>query len=303
MTLSGKSGGYAAALCILALVTAACMSPASPGSATQGFASGGTPADPAQEHEKNRQNLPPDAAVAACSGKISGDVCQFTDREVTVSGTCDEKPGVLSCAPGKSVSEGQAPEPKITRQLAISFTMTQDPGSTPTTPTTSAAGTSPFVLASDAGADGGTLPDEYSCDEAGASPALFWTGAPAGKKEFALMMTTVPVDGSIRWNWVLYHIPATATRIVRNGSEIGTLGTGSHGTVAQYDPPCSQGPGAKLYTFTLYALSASPDLPANPEEVTGPVLTGAISSITLDKAVLNLNHARAGTAGGSFVRS
>jgi hypothetical protein len=61
-----------------------------------------------------------------------------------------------------------------------------------------------------------------------------------------------------------------------------------------YDPPYSQGPGAKLYTITLYALSTSPELPANPEEVTGPVLTGAISSITLDKASLNLNHSRTG---------
>jgi len=138
------------------------------------------------------------------------------------------------------------------------------------------------------------MPDEYSCDGSGSSPVLSWSGVPDGTKEFALMMTTLPVDGSTRWNWILYHIPGTATGIARNGSSIGILGTGSHGTVMMYDPPCSQGPGAKMYTFTLYALSASPDLPASPEEVTGPVLTNAISSITLGKASLNLNHARAG---------
>ena len=58
-----------------------------------------------------------------------------------------------------------------------------------------------------------------------------------------------------------------------------------------YDPPCSQGPGPKIYTFTLYALSASPDLPAG-EQVTGPALTNAISSITLGKASLSLGYSR-----------
>jgi phosphatidylethanolamine-binding protein (PEBP) family uncharacterized protein len=151
-----------------------------------------------------------------------------------------------------------------------------------------------FTLTSEAGTDGGTMPGEYSCDGSGSSPALSWSGAPAGTEEYVLMMTTIPVDGSTRWNWVLYHIPGTATGIARNGSSIGVLGTGSHGTVIMYDPPCSQGPGAKIYTFTLYALSASPELPANPGEVTGPVLTSAISNITLGRASLNLSHARAG---------
>jgi hypothetical protein len=36
------------------------------------------------------------------------------------------------------------------------------------------------------------------------------------------------------------------------------LGVGSDGPGTVYDPPCSQGPGAKLYTYTLYALSESP---------------------------------------------
>ena len=64
----------------------------------------------------------------------------------------------------------------------------------------------------------------------------------------------------------------------------------------QYDPPCSQGPGPKTYTFTLYALSGSPSLTADPAQVTGPALTGAIAPVTLGTASLNLSYSRpAGT--------
>jgi len=214
------------------------------------------------------------------------------DRESLVYGTCNEKPGIRACAPEKSGPDGQVTMAKSIPRITTSFPVTPQPGTTTTTlPVTVSAGT--FVLKSDAGSDGGTLPDEYSCDGAGASPELSWSGAPAGTTEYALMTTTLPVDGSTRWNWILYHIPGTATGIARNGSFIGILGTGSHGTVMQYDPPCSQGPGAKLYTFTHYALSGSPVLPANPEAVTGPVLTtSAITPVTLCTASLNLNHAR-----------
>jgi phosphatidylethanolamine-binding protein (PEBP) family uncharacterized protein len=149
-----------------------------------------------------------------------------------------------------------------------------------------------FVLTSSAGTSSGTLPAEYTCDGAGATPALSWTGAPAGTKEFALMMTTLPAGGSTRWNWVLYGIPGTTTGLAKNSTGVGTTGTGSHGTVMQYDPPCSQGPGAKVYTFTLYALSASPALPLSADKVTGPVLTSAITPVTLGKASFSLSYTR-----------
>jgi len=149
-----------------------------------------------------------------------------------------------------------------------------------------------FSLASEAGIDGGTIAVEYTCDGSGSTPALSWSGAPAGTKEFALMMTTIPVDGQTRWNWVLYGIPGSMTSLVKNSAGVGTLGTGSHGTIMTYDPPCPQGPGDKVYTLTLYALSGSPTLPGNAAQVTGPVLTDAISSLTIGTASLDLSYAR-----------
>jgi PKD repeat protein len=149
-----------------------------------------------------------------------------------------------------------------------------------------------FSLTSNAGVDGGALPTDHTCDGTGSSPALSWSNAPADTKEFALMMTTLPVEGGIKWNWVLFGIPGTTSFLTKNSSGVGIPGVGSHGYTLGYQPPCSQGPGAKLYTFTLYALSASPTLPGAAEQVTGDVLTEAISSVTLGSASLNLSYAR-----------
>ena len=158
------------------------------------------------------------------------------------------------------------------------------------TPPSQTGGT--FTLTSPVGADGGTLPAEHTCDGTGVSPALSWLNGPSGTREFALMMTTLPGDGTTKWNWVLYGIPASTTGLAKNSSGVGTLGVGSDGPQAAYQPPCSQGPGAKLYIFTLYALSATPSLPVPANQVTGAVLTGAIANITLGSASLRLSYAR-----------
>jgi len=42
-------------------------------------------------------NLPPQAAIDACSSKEIGDTCEFSDNGNTAQGVCDDKPGVLAC--------------------------------------------------------------------------------------------------------------------------------------------------------------------------------------------------------------
>lgn len=162
----------------------------------------------------------------------------------------------------------------------------------PATPAAPSVTGGALTLISPVGADGGTLPADYTCDGPGSTIALSWSNAPAGTREFALMMTTLPGDGTTKWNWVLYGIPVTTTGLARNSTGVGTLGVGSDGPQAAYQPPCSQGPGAKLYTFTLYALSASPTLPVAASQVTGAVLTNAIASITISSAALKLSYTR-----------
>ncbi len=158
----------------------------------------------------------------------------------------------------------------------------------------------PFILTSTAAIDKGLLPPAYTCDGTGSTLPLSWTGAPEGTKEFALLMTTLPGDGTTKWNWVLYNIPATATRLAKDTFLVGTLGVGSDGPGAVYNPPCSRGPGPKLYTWTLYALSDSPAFNAGTDRITGTTVTQAIRGITLASASITLTYSRnAGSSGSS----
>ena len=211
---------------------------------------------------------PPPQAYEDCRGRKAGDVVQHITPDGSVPATCENSPNGLIARPTNSLSPPAAQQTAV-RQSRYGLTLT-----------------------SSAGPDGGVLPVEYSCDGAGISPALQWKNPPAGTKEFALMISTIPVDGATRWNWVLFRIPGTATGLTRNTSGVGTLGATSHDMSVRYEPPCPNGPGAKLYTFTVYALSASPILPDLPGKVTGAVLTKAISAITLDSASINLSYAR-----------
>lgn len=61
---------------------------------------------------------------------------------------------------------------------------------------------------------------------------------------------------------------------------------------AQYAPPCSKGPGEKVYTYTVYALSAEPQLSVPASEVTRDVLLEAIQDIVLASAALNVTYTR-----------
>lgn len=148
-----------------------------------------------------------------------------------------------------------------------------------------------LTLTSSAFVDGGTLPVAYTCDGAGHSPPLAWTGAPEGTVQFALLMTTLANDG-MKWNWVLHGIPAGATSLAESTSGVGTFGLTSDGPELRYYPPCSQGPGAKTYTFTLYALSAAPVFAVPAAQVSGPVVTSAIAGLVLDSSRVSVSYTR-----------
>lgn len=148
-----------------------------------------------------------------------------------------------------------------------------------------------FVVTSTAFVANGTLPARFTCDAEGVSPPLAWSGAPAGTVEYALVMTTLAKDGP-KWNWVLYGVAPTVVSLVEASVGVGTAGLTSDGPNLAYSPPCSQGPGAKTYTFTVHALSASPSLPVDPRAVTGPVLEAAIAPLTLAKSSLSVSYTR-----------
>ena len=163
------------------------------------------------------------------------------------------------------------------------------------TATVPGASTGAFSVTS-AASVAGALPSDYTCDGPGSTPALSWSGAPTGTTEFAVLMSSLPGDGTTKYNWVLYGIPASKTGLSKDSYGVGTLGVGSDGPIVAYQPPCSQGLGSKAYSFTVYALSASPTLSGG--AVSGAALAAAIASITLGKASLELSYNRSATAAG-----
>jgi phosphatidylethanolamine-binding protein (PEBP) family uncharacterized protein len=159
--------------------------------------------------------------------------------------------------------------------------------------------TASFSVTSSAGSNGGILPAEYTCDGSGATVPLTWSGAPAGTTEYAVLMTTLPGDGTTKWNWVLYSIPGATKALTKDTFGLGTVGVGSDGPSNAYNPPCSQGPGAKLYTYTVYALSGSPTISVAASKVTGQVIADAIKSLTLGTASIGLNVTRTTSTGSA----
>ncbi|HLN19451.1 MAG TPA: YbhB/YbcL family Raf kinase inhibitor-like protein [Bacteroidales bacterium] len=149
-----------------------------------------------------------------------------------------------------------------------------------------------FILSSpDIKADS-LLPVDYTCDGVSATLPLQWSGEPDGTAAFALIMhhTASPTD--IHWYWVIYNILPTVHSLPRNVTGIGTLGTNSVNDRNNYAPPCSQGPGIKAYTYTIYALSSNPDISVPQTSVTRDVLLDAINGITLSSAKMTVYYSR-----------
>lgn len=147
-----------------------------------------------------------------------------------------------------------------------------------------------FTLQSSIVVSGGMLPATYTCDGASATLPLAWSNAPAGTVSYAVIMHHEAAPNDIHWYWVLYDIPADVTQLVQNSSGIGTLGTNSVNDRPEYAPPCSKGPGPKRYTYTVYALSAQPQVPAG--GVNRETLLTAIADITLASATLDVIYSR-----------
>ncbi|HZU87046.1 MAG TPA: SMP-30/gluconolactonase/LRE family protein [Anaerolineaceae bacterium] len=157
----------------------------------------------------------------------------------------------------------------------------------------SSSTTSGFTLTSPEVIEAGALPTEYTCDGASATLALTWSGAPAETKSFAVVMHhVVPNEVDVHWYWVVYDIPAEVTSLSKNSTGIGTLGNNSVNGRTEYAPPCSKGPGEKVYTYTVYALSAQPQFSVPSSQVNRDVLLEAIQDITLTSAELNVTYTR-----------
>lgn len=104
----------------------------------------------------------------------------------------------------------------------------------------------------------------FGCTGENHSPALTWSGAPAGTKSFVLTVYDPDAPtGSGWWHWVVSNIPASATGLPADAGKSGgpALPTGAVQSrtdfgVPGYGGPCPPPGKAHRYIFTLRALKA-----------------------------------------------
>ena len=113
-----------------------------------------------------------------------------------------------------------------------------------------------------------TIPKDHTADGKNLSPALAWTGAPAGTKQFALIMDDPDAQfgGGNFVHWVVYKIPAAAKGLPAELPMDATLTAPAElaGTIqglsgfrrAGYRGPAPPPGKPHHYTFTVYALDA-----------------------------------------------
>jgi phosphatidylethanolamine-binding protein (PEBP) family uncharacterized protein len=189
---------------------------------------------------------------------------------------------ITGCTPKSYNSTGDYSSP-------VSIVFTSDNN---TLSTNSAASKEKFILGSPEVKEGGMLPREYTCDGNSSTLPLEWSGTPAGTQSLALIMHTIPGPNESHWYWVLYDIYPEIYSLVKNAKGIGTLGNNSVNRRTEYAPPCSKGPGLKLYTYTIYALSAPAQVNVPPAAVSRDVLLSAIKDLTIGRAMLNVYFER-----------
>src|SRR5580692_1027644 len=122
------------------------------------------------------------------------------------------------------------------------------------------------VVSPDIG-QGKTIADDqvfnaFGCKGKNLSPALFWSGAPAGTQSFAIMVHDPDAPtGSGFWHWVVYNIPAgtesipaEAGDVKKKGMPVGSVqGRTDFGTFG-YGGPCPPPGKVHHYHFRVFAL-------------------------------------------------
>ena len=128
----------------------------------------------------------------------------------------------------------------------------------------------PLNIASPAFTQDGRIPSRHTCDGENLSPALEWSGVPAGTKSLALIVDDPdapdPAAPKMTWvHWVLYNIPPGEKGLKEGIAKLpdGALQGCNDWKRAGYGGPCPP-IGNHRYFFRLYALDTVLDDLANP---------------------------------------
>ena len=152
--------------------------------------------------------------------------------------------------------------------VASSLAVAADAPATKKTAGTPAPGK--FTLVSPDIGQGKTIAEDqvfngFGCKGRNLSPALFWSGAPAGTKSFAIMVHDPDAPtGSGFWHWVVYNIPAgtesipaEAGDVKKRGMPVGSVQARTDFGTFGYGGPCPPPGKPHHYHFRVFALKVS----------------------------------------------
>ena len=111
-----------------------------------------------------------------------------------------------------------------------------------------------FRLQSPAFANGGNIPEKYTCDGTNIRPPLSVSGTPDGTKSLAIIVYDPDAAGGSFVHWIAWNIPPETKTLPEGGlSGIIKEGKTSFGSVG-YIGPCPPS-GTHRYVWRMYALA------------------------------------------------
>lgn len=140
-------------------------------------------------------------------------------------------------------------------------------------PSLSASPRERLAVSSAAFSAGDVIPKPYTGEGEDRSPPLSWSNAPAGTKEFALIVHDPDAPGGTWYHWVLYNLPADVTSLpagmprdavlqmpVKGRQGLNSWPKNNVGYRGPLPPP---GHGPHRYVFTVYAVDTRIELAPN----------------------------------------
>jgi Raf kinase inhibitor-like YbhB/YbcL family protein len=159
------------------------------------------------------------------------------------------------------------------------------------------AGAGGMTIASPDIQPGATINEEqvlqgFGCTGQNLSPALSWSGTPAGAKSLALTVFDSDAPGGGWWHWIIFDMPPSTTGLPKNAGSLASnlapsgsvQSRNSFGTPGWGGPCPPQGDPPHHYIFTIYALGID-RLGVN-ADVSPAAIGSSLQSHTLDKASL-----------------
>jgi hypothetical protein len=248
------------------------------------------------------------AAMAGCSESPAESTATTTSASPTASTT--PPPNATKTTPRTRTAEStetatatESPEstpstetPETTRTTEAGTEMsTPDPTETDDpSPTPSGA----FSLSAPSFADGGPIPQTFTCDGQDVSPTLDITDPPAATESFALVVADPDAPREDPFvHWLLWNVPGDTRRIPANvprTETVQSLGGARQGTNdadgVGYTGPCPPADDSPhRYRSVLYALDGMLSVEAG---ATHEALSGRLAERRLDATTLTGTYAR-----------